>query len=74
MDSRLKKSLDNSNKRTADDIEAVVKKNANRVFVFCTHWVPVQCYYFFPMNNYHKYTTHSFYYFNREGSRKFLED
>ena len=39
----LKKLHDNSNKRTADDVEAVVKTNANRVlanvFAFCTHCV-----------------------------------
>ena len=41
MDSWLKKSHESSNKRTADDVEAVVKRNANRVFAnvvaFCTH-------------------------------------
>ena len=74
----VKKSHHNGNKRTAYDAEAAVKTYANRVFAnvftFCTHWVPVPYYYFFPLNNYHKYTTHSVYYFNREGSRKILED
>ena len=78
MDSWLKKSHDNGNKRTADDVEAAVNTNANRVFAnefaFSTHWAPVPCYYFFPLNNYHKYTTHSVYYFNRDGTRKFLEE
>ena len=78
MDSWLKKSHDNGNKRPADNVEAAVKTNANRVFVnvfaCCTHWVSVLCSYFFPLNNYHKSTTHSVYYFNRQGARKFLED
>ena len=43
MDSWLKKSHDND-KRTANDVEAAVKTNANRVFAnvfaFCAHWVP----------------------------------
>ena len=48
MDSRLKKLLNNgNNKRTAGDVEAAVKTNANRVFAnvfaFCTHWY--QCLY-----------------------------
>ena len=78
MDSWLKKSHDNSNKRTADDVEVAVNTNANRVFanevVFCTHWAPVHCYHFFSLNNYYKYTTHSVYYFNCVGSQKFFED
>ena len=74
MDSWLKKSHDDGNKRIADDVEASVKTNANRVFACCTHWVPVPCGFFFPSNNYHKCTTQSVYYFNRHGSRKFLED
>ena len=78
MDSWLKKSHDNGNKRTADDGEASVKTYANRVFsnvfAFCAHWVPVSCYYFLPLSNNYKYTTHSAYCFDREGSRKFLED
>ena len=32
------------------------------------------CGYFFPLNNYHKSTTHSVYYFNGQGSQRFLED
>ena len=67
-------SRDNGNNRTADDVEAAVKTNAKRVFAFCMQWKPVPCYCFFPLNNYHKYTTYSAYYFNREGLRKFLED
>ena len=78
MDSLLKKSHDNGNKRTAGDVEASVKTNANRVFAnvfaFCTLWVLVPCCCFFSLNNYHIYTTHSAYYFNRKGSRKFVED
>ena len=78
MDGWLKTSDDNGSKRTADDVEAPLEASANRVFAnvftFSTHWVPVPCYYLFPLNNYHKYTTHSVYYFNREGLRKFLED
>ena len=78
MDSWLKKSQIMVISVLADDVEAVVKTNANRVFanvfVYCKHWVPVSCFYFFPLNNHHKYTTHSVYYFNDEGSRKFLED
>ena len=76
MDSWLKKSHDNNN--TADDVEAAVKTYANRVFAnvfaFYMHWVPVPCYHFFPLNNYHKYTSQSVYCFNLEGLRKFLED
>ena len=52
MDSWLKKSHDNGNKRTADDVEAAVKTNANRalanVFACCTHWVSVLSGLFFP--------------------------
>ena len=55
MDSWLKKSHDNGNKPNADDVEAAVNTNAYRVFanVFacCTHWVPVPCGLFFPLNN-----------------------
>ena len=58
---------------TANDVEAAIKTNANRVFEFCTHWEP-EPYYFFPLNNYHKYTTHGVCYFNGEGSWKFLKD
>ena len=47
MDGWLKKSHVNGNKSTADDAEAEVKTNAYRVFVFCTHWIPVHCYFFF---------------------------
>ena len=51
MDRWLKNPHDNGTKRTADDVEAAVNTNANRVFTnvfaFCTHWVPVPCYYFF---------------------------
>ena len=43
------------------------------VFAFSTHWVPVPFYYFFRFNNYHKYTTNSAYYFNREESREFYK-
>ena len=74
MNSRLKMSHNNGNNRTADDVEAAVKTNAKRVLAFCMHWEPVPCYCFFPLNNYHKCTSHSAYYFNREGLRKFLED
>ena len=45
MDRWLKTSHDNGTKRTADDVEAAVNTNGNRVFAnvfaFCTHWVPV---------------------------------
>ena len=45
MDRWLKKLHDNSTKHTADDVEAAVNTNANRVFAnvfaFCMHWVPV---------------------------------
>ena len=41
MESWLKKSNDNGNKPTADDVEVAVKANADRVFanvlVFCTN-------------------------------------
>ena len=84
MDSCLKKSKDNGNTLTADDVEAVVKANANtvlaNVFVLflCVNlyelWVPVPCYYFLPFNASHKYTARSAYYFNREESRLFFED
>ena len=51
MDSWLKQSLDNSNKRTPDNVEAAVRTSANWVFAnvleFCTQWVPLPCYYFF---------------------------
>ena len=47
----MKKSHDYGNKRTADDVEATVNTNANRVFanVFacCAHWVPVPFGFFF---------------------------
>ena len=45
MDSWLQKSHNNCNKPTADDVEAAVKANGNKVFAnvfaFCAHWVPV---------------------------------
>ena len=41
MDSRLKNSNDNGNKPTADDVEAAVMANTNRVFAKCSHFVPV---------------------------------
>ena len=40
------------------------------VFALSTHWVQLPCYYFFLFNNYHKYTTNSAYYFNREELRE----
>ena len=48
-------------KRTTDDVEATVKTNANRVlanvFAFCTHWIPVPCYYYyFLLNNYQRWS------------------
>ena len=66
MDSWLKKWHDNGSEPTADYVEAAVKTNANRVFANVFTF-----YYLLPLNDYHKYTTHSACYFNREGSRKF---
>ena len=69
MDSWLKKQHDKGNKRTGDDVEAAVNTNANRVFARPLGTSALLL--FFLLNNYHKHTTRSVHYFNREGSRKF---
>ena len=76
MDSWLKKSHDNDNNRTADDVEAMERQmqtGCANVLACCAHWVTMPCGDFFPLNNYHKYTIQTVYYFNRNGARKFLE-
>ena len=48
MDSRLKKLHDNGSKPTADDVEAAVKTNANRVFANVLAFLyAVPCFLFF---------------------------
>ena len=72
MDSWLKKLHDNVNKRTGDDVEAAVKTDANMAFAYVLGTSALLL--FFLLNNYHKYTPPSVYYFNHERSRKFSED
>ena len=65
---------DSRSKRTADDVKAVVQRGCLQMSLrFARTGYQCLVIFFFPLNNYHKYTTHSIYYLNREKQRKFLD-